>query len=87
MQAYELRGAGAVLHSHSVHAVAATVLQGEGAPAFTATQLEMIKVQIPSSSAIRGIKLTAYSSQWCQALAQHSSVQGLTGPGKARGFY
>jgi methylthioribulose 1-phosphate dehydratase / enolase-phosphatase E1 len=43
MAAYELRGAGAVIHSHSLSAVLATVLAGEGAPEFRVTHLEMIK--------------------------------------------
>ena len=44
-QAYELRGAGAVLHSHSLNAVAATLLD-QGGSEFRATHLEMIKVRI-----------------------------------------
>ena len=43
LQAYELRGAGAVLHSHSLNAVLATLLD-EAAPEFSVTHLEMIKV-------------------------------------------
>ena len=43
LQAYELRGAGAVLHSHSLNAVLATLLD-EAAPEFRVTHLEMIKV-------------------------------------------
>ena len=43
MQAYNLRGAGAVIHSHSVNAVAATMLE-ETSSEFHCTQLEMIKV-------------------------------------------
>ena len=47
LQAYELRGAGAVLHSHSINAVMATLLQqhkGKGcAGEFKVTNLEMIK--------------------------------------------
>jgi len=42
-QAYELRGAGAVLHSHSLHAVIATMLNPQ-ATEFKVTHLEMIKV-------------------------------------------
>ncbi|KAK9825411.1 hypothetical protein WJX81_002858 [Elliptochloris bilobata] len=42
MAAYELRGAGAVLHSHSLNAVMATLLD-EFAPEFSVTHLEMIK--------------------------------------------
>ena len=44
MQAYELRGAGAVLHSHSLNAVMVTLLD-EATPEFTVTHLEMIKVR------------------------------------------
>jgi methylthioribulose 1-phosphate dehydratase/enolase-phosphatase E1 len=43
MAAYELRGAGAVIHSHSLSAVLATVLAGEDAAEFRVTHLEMIK--------------------------------------------
>lgn len=43
MQAYELRGAGAVLHSHSLNAVLATLID-ENSPDFKVTHLEMIKV-------------------------------------------
>jgi len=42
MAAYELTNAGAVLHSHSVHAMLATLID-EGATEFKATNLEMIK--------------------------------------------
>lgn len=42
-QAYELRGAGAVLHSHSLNAVLATLID-ETAKEFKVTHLEMIKV-------------------------------------------
>eukprot|EP00389_Voromonas_pontica_P005782 GDKH01008659.1.p1 GENE.GDKH01008659.1~~GDKH01008659.1.p1 ORF type:complete len:214 (-),score=52.26 GDKH01008659.1:30-671(-) len=42
MAAYKERGAGAVIHSHSVNAVLATMLD-EGAPEFRVTCLEMIK--------------------------------------------
>eukprot|EP00208_Stichococcus_sp_RCC1054_P005924 CAMPEP_0206145728 /NCGR_PEP_ID=MMETSP1473-20131121/28286_1 /ASSEMBLY_ACC=CAM_ASM_001109 /TAXON_ID=1461547 /ORGANISM="Stichococcus sp, Strain RCC1054" /LENGTH=486 /DNA_ID=CAMNT_0053542035 /DNA_START=242 /DNA_END=1705 /DNA_ORIENTATION=- len=42
MSAYQLRDAGAVIHSHSVNAVLATMLT-EGASEFHITQLEMIK--------------------------------------------
>ena len=42
MSAYELRGAGAVLHSHAPETVMATLLR-EGAREFRCTQLEMIK--------------------------------------------
>jgi hypothetical protein len=41
-QAYELRGAGAVMHSHSLNAVMATMLDPE-ATEFSCTHLEMIK--------------------------------------------
>lgn len=49
LQAYELRNAGAVLHSHSINAVMATMLQednkGTGCVGeFRVTKLEMIKV-------------------------------------------
>lgn len=43
-QAYELRGAGAVLHSHSLSSVLATMLD-ESATEFRVTHLEMIKVR------------------------------------------
>lgn len=43
MQAYELRGAGAVMHSHSLNAVMATLIDPT-ASEFTVTNLEMIKV-------------------------------------------
>ena len=43
-QAYELRDAGAVIHSHSVNAVMATILDPE-ATEFKVTHLEMIKVR------------------------------------------
>ena len=42
LQAYELRGAGAVMHSHSLNAVMATLLD-TSASEFTVTNLEMIK--------------------------------------------
>lgn len=42
MSAYELRGAGAVIHSHSVHSVLATLLDPSSSE-FRATNLEMIK--------------------------------------------
>lgn len=50
-QAYQLRDAGAVIHSHSVNAVLATMLT-EGASEFHITQLEMIKVypRFPSAA-------------------------------------
>ena len=44
MAAYELRGAGAVIHSHSLNAVMATILDPE-ASEFRVTHLEMIKVR------------------------------------------
>ena len=40
MNAYRLRGAGAVIHSHSIHAMVATLLFDD---AFTITHLEMMK--------------------------------------------
>lgn len=43
LQAIQLRGAGAVLHSHSTNAVMATMLD-ERATEFHVTQLEMVKV-------------------------------------------
>jgi ribulose-5-phosphate 4-epimerase/fuculose-1-phosphate aldolase len=43
LQAFQLRGAGAVLHSHSTNAVMATMLD-ECATEFHVTQLEMVKV-------------------------------------------
>jgi methylthioribulose 1-phosphate dehydratase/enolase-phosphatase E1 len=43
LQAYELRGAGAVMHSHSLHAVMATMLDPQSSE-FKVTHLEMIKV-------------------------------------------
>ena len=46
MQAFELRGAGAVLHSHSLNAVMATLID-EDAREFKVTHLEMIKVLPP----------------------------------------
>lgn len=55
VQAYELRGAGAVLHSHSINAVMATMLQpttpGKGCCVgeFRVTNLEMIKVCVSTS--------------------------------------
>lgn len=42
-QAYEMRGAGAVLHSHSLNAVLASLLD-EHSNEFSVTHLEMIKV-------------------------------------------
>ena len=41
-QAYELRGAGAVIHSHSINAVMATLVEPT-ATEFSVTHLEMIK--------------------------------------------
>jgi methylthioribulose 1-phosphate dehydratase/enolase-phosphatase E1 len=43
MQAYELRGAGAVIHSHGMHALLATLLEPDSNE-FKVTHLEMIKV-------------------------------------------
>lgn len=43
LQAYDLRGAGAVMHSHSLNAVMATMLD-PSATEFKVTHLEMIKV-------------------------------------------
>ena len=43
LQAYELRGATAVLHSHSMNAVLATLLDPT-AKEFRVTNLEMVKV-------------------------------------------
>lgn len=43
-QAYELRNAGAVIHSHSLNAVMATILD-PAASEFKVTHLEMIKVR------------------------------------------
>ena len=43
LQAYELRKAGAVLHSHSLNAVLATLLDPT-AKEFRVTNLEMVKV-------------------------------------------
>jgi len=42
MAAYKLRGAGAVIHSHSMHAMLATLIDEESTE-FSVTQLEMIK--------------------------------------------
>lgn len=44
LQAYKLRGAGAVVHSHSLNALLATLIDPT-ATEFTVTNLEMIKVQ------------------------------------------
>jgi methylthioribulose 1-phosphate dehydratase/enolase-phosphatase E1 len=44
-QAYEMRDAGAVLHSHSIYSVLATMLD-PGASEFRVTHLEMIKVSV-----------------------------------------
>ena len=44
LQAYELRGAGAVMHSHSLNAVMATLVDPV-ASEFTVTNLEMVKVR------------------------------------------
>lgn len=52
LQAYELRNAGAVLHSHSLSAVMATMLDPQ-ATEFTVTHLEMIKVR--SSGSLQSI--------------------------------
>lgn len=49
LQAYELRGAGAVMHSHSLHAVMATMLDPQ-ASEFKVTHLEMIKVRWQQSA-------------------------------------
>ncbi|KXZ48768.1 hypothetical protein GPECTOR_25g352 [Gonium pectorale] len=46
MAAYELRGAGAVIHSHSMNAVLATMLD-PGASEFVITHVEMIKARQP----------------------------------------
>jgi methylthioribulose 1-phosphate dehydratase / enolase-phosphatase E1 len=43
LQAYNLRDAGAVIHSHSINVVLATMLD-ESSTEFTTTHLEMIKV-------------------------------------------
>jgi len=50
LSAFKLRGAGAVIHSHSPHAVLATMLWGEDETEFSCTHLEMMK----------GIKGTTY---------------------------
>jgi ribulose-5-phosphate 4-epimerase/fuculose-1-phosphate aldolase len=42
-QAYELRGAGAVIHSHSMNALLATLLEPDS-DEFSVTHIEMIKV-------------------------------------------
>ena len=47
VQAYELRGAGAVMHSHSLNAVMATLIDPT-ASEFTVTNLEMVKVSLLS---------------------------------------
>lgn len=44
LQAYDLRAAGAVMHSHSLNAVMATMLDPQ-ATEFRVTHLEMIKVR------------------------------------------
>jgi methylthioribulose 1-phosphate dehydratase/enolase-phosphatase E1 len=43
LQAYELRGAGAVMHSHSINSVLATMLDPHSSE-FKVTHIEMIKV-------------------------------------------
>lgn len=43
LQAYELRNAGAVIHSHSMYSVLATMLEPDS-PEFKVTHIEMIKV-------------------------------------------
>lgn len=50
VQAYELRGAGAVMHSHSLNAVMATLIDPT-ASEFTVTNLEMIKVGLSQNRA------------------------------------
>ena len=49
LQAFTLRDAGAVMHSHSVNAVLATLL--DGGSEFRVTNLEMIKV---TQSSVQG---------------------------------
>jgi methylthioribulose 1-phosphate dehydratase/enolase-phosphatase E1 len=57
-QAYELRGAGAVLHSHSLNAVLATMLDPK-ATEFKVTHLEMIKVWLRAQRPRSGARLAA----------------------------
>ncbi len=81
--AYDTRGAGAVLHSHSRHAVMATLLSDE--PVFRVTHLEMIKglrgkgyhdvVEIPI------IENTAHecdlTASMADAMARHPDVDAV----------
>jgi ribulose-5-phosphate 4-epimerase/fuculose-1-phosphate aldolase len=62
LQAYELRGAGAVLHSHSLNAVMATMLD-PNATEFRVTHIEMIKVgRVASSNYKQTIAVRKYLS-------------------------
>lgn len=59
LQAYELRGAGAVMHSHSLNAVMATMLDPQS-PEFKVTHLEMIKVRRKRHSKVQGAQCFMY---------------------------
>jgi ribulose-5-phosphate 4-epimerase/fuculose-1-phosphate aldolase len=58
-QAYELRNAGAVLHSHSLNAVLATMLD-PASTEFRVTHLEMIKVLYCCQQHIHGTACEQY---------------------------
>lgn len=61
MQAYELRNAGAVIHSHSVNALMATLLDPDS-DEFSVTHIEMIKVWLLVVIVTEGF-IQAYASQ------------------------
>ena len=80
MQAFDLREAGAVMHSHSVNAVLATLL--DGGSEFRVTNLEMIKVHDSPHALGLGPRQPDHAGIWGPALAVSSVPwQGIQGHG------
>ena len=76
LQAYELRGAGAVLHSHCLNAVMATLID-EHATEFRVTHLEMIKViALPAGFPLHAKTSSRSLCVWSEDKAQASSEAG-----------
>lgn len=76
VQAYELRGAGAVMHSHSLHAVMATMLDPKSSE-FKVTHLEMIKVRYSHTS-------SASSSSCTSGACSNSHTSSASGSSQHR---